>query len=383
MTRTLNLGSRSPEYMDHTSITKLALRSIWQEFRAGRQMLSGGDFWQVGGEFVFETTPSPSSSQAQDGTEKEKEKSRGETKVTWCHRMRNTRDHAEMTEIKSVLGISDAATTTTPTDPTTPAAAATTAGSDTDTSSSADDEKVPPKPMKRWSTFSGAVTSAGGLGRRMSMKVKRASWAPPKPAAAPQPPPSRTDATAVGEPERKKPASPGAKDAENERKVLEQLKEEGPADHQVDGQGQGLEGGTEDALAKLTGAVPAQPPSSSSPPVKEDQEEGEEKAGQKGAVVEEDDKAVAAQGQSVATMMTTTDEHKKREGVVLDTGAGAGAGAGAVKNSEKEEEEEEEENRQQKQQQQQEDVMDQRVEGLGTNGHAVAPAPVPVQVTVA
>ena len=45
-------------------------------------MLSGGAPRQVGGEFVFEGG-----------------------KVTWCKRMRNTRDHAEIPEIKQHLGL--------------------------------------------------------------------------------------------------------------------------------------------------------------------------------------------------------------------------------------------------------------------------------------
>ena len=47
-------------------------------------MLSGGDFRQVGGEFLF-----------QNG------------KVTWCHRMRSTRDHAEFPVIRQQLGLDD------------------------------------------------------------------------------------------------------------------------------------------------------------------------------------------------------------------------------------------------------------------------------------
>ncbi len=45
-------------------------------------MLSGGAPRQVGGEFMFEGG-----------------------KVTWCKRMRNTRDHAEIPEIKQHLGL--------------------------------------------------------------------------------------------------------------------------------------------------------------------------------------------------------------------------------------------------------------------------------------
>ena len=47
-------------------------------------MLSGGDFWQVGGEFLF----------GSDGT------------VRWCHRMRNTRDHAELDQLRKELQMS-------------------------------------------------------------------------------------------------------------------------------------------------------------------------------------------------------------------------------------------------------------------------------------
>lgn len=81
MTRTLNMGSKAPEYM-HDSVVVNAVKSIFQEFRAGRNMLKGGDIYQVGGEFLFE-----------DG------------EVTWCHRMRNTRDHAEVSELRAVLGL--------------------------------------------------------------------------------------------------------------------------------------------------------------------------------------------------------------------------------------------------------------------------------------
>ncbi len=44
--------------------------------------LKGGDQKQVGGEFLFEG---------------------GE--VRWCHRMRNTRDHVEVPELREVLGL--------------------------------------------------------------------------------------------------------------------------------------------------------------------------------------------------------------------------------------------------------------------------------------
>ena len=81
MARTLNLGNKSPEYMK-SSVPIISLRSFWQTLRAGRDMMKGGDFYQVGGEFLFE-----------------------HERVTWCHRMKNTRDHAEIPEMRRVLGL--------------------------------------------------------------------------------------------------------------------------------------------------------------------------------------------------------------------------------------------------------------------------------------
>ena len=81
MTRTLSMGNKSPEYMQ-TSVMVNAVKSIYQELRSGRNLLKGGDLYQVGGEFLFE-----------DG------------KVIRCHRMRNTRDHAEIPVIRAALGL--------------------------------------------------------------------------------------------------------------------------------------------------------------------------------------------------------------------------------------------------------------------------------------
>lgn len=86
-------------------------------------MLSGGDFRQVGGEFLF----------AGD-------------KVTWCHRMKNTRDHAEILEIRNQLRLDEPQNEV----------------SDGET----------PRARKRWST----AGLGAGLGRRLSSR--RRSWAP-------------------------------------------------------------------------------------------------------------------------------------------------------------------------------------------------------------
>ncbi|KAL8919287.1 MAG: hypothetical protein Q9208_006852 [Pyrenodesmia sp. 3 TL-2023] len=84
MIRTLSLGSRSPEYMQY-SLPSAVIRAIYQGLKAGRDAFRGGDYWQVGGEFLFE-----------DG------------QVSWCHRMKNTRDHAEIPETRRQLGLDGA-----------------------------------------------------------------------------------------------------------------------------------------------------------------------------------------------------------------------------------------------------------------------------------
>ncbi len=81
MTKSLQLGPTSPDYIK-TSLVTNVVKSFGQAVMSGRGALKGGDFQQIGGEFLFE-----------DGL------------VTWCHRMRNTRDHAEVKVLLRVLGL--------------------------------------------------------------------------------------------------------------------------------------------------------------------------------------------------------------------------------------------------------------------------------------
>ncbi|KAF2026459.1 hypothetical protein EK21DRAFT_115809 [Setomelanomma holmii] len=80
MTRTLNLGPK-PAYI-HTNLLINSVQSIFQSLGTGKNALKGGDFKQVGGEFLFE-----------DG------------ECTWAHRMKNTRDHAEVVDLRNLLGL--------------------------------------------------------------------------------------------------------------------------------------------------------------------------------------------------------------------------------------------------------------------------------------
>lgn len=148
MIKTLTLGQR-PAYTSK-SLLKSSLESIVQGVKQIKSGLAvkGGDSRQVGGEFLFEpmNIRSPEGSPVQefdrklrfnnDGVDKESTAAEGkkstdaaakhsrttsvtdndndeieephlveEKTVTWCHRMRTTRDHVEMPELREVLGL--------------------------------------------------------------------------------------------------------------------------------------------------------------------------------------------------------------------------------------------------------------------------------------
>lgn len=141
MVKTLALGQR-PAYMNK-SLLKSSLDSIVQGVKQIKSGLAikGGDQRQIGGEFLFEPvdlrTPDGSPVQQFDrrleANEARGAKSSGETaatkhsrttsvtdndndeveephlveekKVTWCHRMKTTRDHAEIPELMEILGL--------------------------------------------------------------------------------------------------------------------------------------------------------------------------------------------------------------------------------------------------------------------------------------
>lgn len=121
MIKTLGLGER-PAYMKK-SMLKSSLDSVVQGLKQIPKGLAhkSGDSRQVGGEFLFEplqlatplTTPQDEAPlQSFEGRVAEGSKptddteSFGEAKtVTWCHRMKTTRDHAEIPELMEVLGL--------------------------------------------------------------------------------------------------------------------------------------------------------------------------------------------------------------------------------------------------------------------------------------
>lgn len=123
MMRTLNLGTR-PEYQRRGTLLGIA-QSVAQSLKQikGGKLFQGGDYQQVGGEFLFEPvrvatpinspTPTPlevmhaSGGILGNGDKLDESEGYEEKMVTWCHRMKNTRDHAEVPEIREVLGFDE------------------------------------------------------------------------------------------------------------------------------------------------------------------------------------------------------------------------------------------------------------------------------------
>jgi hypothetical protein len=85
MTQSLNLGSKQPAYQTKSMLAS-TLASLLQGIKLGSGSFKAGSFRQLGGEFLYE----------QDA-------------VQWCHRMRNTRDHAEVQEFRTILGLPEEA----------------------------------------------------------------------------------------------------------------------------------------------------------------------------------------------------------------------------------------------------------------------------------
>lgn len=119
MMKTLSLGKR-PEYQ-RQSLASLMTGGFVQSVKmlTTGKVFQGGGYHQVGGEFLFEpindatpiTTPLENDKGKQLGEDENNNGDVGrggyveEKRITWCHRMRTTRDHAEIPELREVLGL--------------------------------------------------------------------------------------------------------------------------------------------------------------------------------------------------------------------------------------------------------------------------------------
>ncbi|KAI1459255.1 AhpC/TSA antioxidant enzyme-domain-containing protein [Annulohypoxylon moriforme] len=122
MVRTLAMGSR-PAYLQGKSLAHTVVTGVVQGLKQVKTglVMKMGDQRQVGGEFLFEpasmtietpvTTPLSEEDKKLEFTNEDKKADDQEDpkveekRVTWCHRMRTTRDHAEMPELMEVLGL--------------------------------------------------------------------------------------------------------------------------------------------------------------------------------------------------------------------------------------------------------------------------------------
>ncbi|KAI0185166.1 AhpC/TSA antioxidant enzyme-domain-containing protein [Xylaria flabelliformis] len=120
MVRTLSMGPR-PAYLQKRTVAHTVVSGIVQGLKQVKSGLAtkSGDQKQVGGEFLFEpvsrTLETPIQTPLLDGDDEGKfdvgldgagGNRKGEEKcVTWCHRMRTTRDHAEIPELMEILGL--------------------------------------------------------------------------------------------------------------------------------------------------------------------------------------------------------------------------------------------------------------------------------------
>ncbi|POR37242.1 Thioredoxin-like protein AAED1 [Tolypocladium paradoxum] len=115
MVKTLAMGPK-PAYIKK-SMTKIVIEGIGQALRFAPSglALKSGDSRQVGGEFLFEpldvVTPMTTPRDVQHmtaGSLDHPGQDHGPVeakRVTWCHRMRTTRDHAEIPEMMEILGL--------------------------------------------------------------------------------------------------------------------------------------------------------------------------------------------------------------------------------------------------------------------------------------
>ncbi|TGJ87028.1 hypothetical protein E0Z10_g1748 [Xylaria hypoxylon] len=154
MVRTFNLGPR-PAYLQNKSVAHTVVSGIVQGLKQVKTGLvtKMGDQRQVGGEFLFEpasrmletpiSTPLPDD-QERGGAVEEK-------CVTWCHRMRTTRDHAEIPELMEILGL--------------------------------DGDGEPTQNLKRWQK---ALTARKGTGLTMASQMGRKSLDTTKITVAPE-----------------------------------------------------------------------------------------------------------------------------------------------------------------------------------------------------
>lgn len=90
MHRSLSLGSKSPAYVQHSMALGMLKSALQGMKRIGHGDVRAAGDWSVqGGEFLFH---------CQAGIEQE-------WTLEWCHRMRNSRDHTEVEQLRDIIAL--------------------------------------------------------------------------------------------------------------------------------------------------------------------------------------------------------------------------------------------------------------------------------------
>jgi hypothetical protein len=109
MYRTLSMGKDSPDYIEH-SLLSGGVKSAWQILKRipKGDALSGGNWDVNGGEFLFTRLRTRSRSSSRTASSRSRSRSRSpwskqsddhNWQISWCHRMRNSRDHSEILDL--------------------------------------------------------------------------------------------------------------------------------------------------------------------------------------------------------------------------------------------------------------------------------------------
>lgn len=110
MQRSLSLGRKGPDYIQHTLAAGM-MKSIVQGVRriGAGDVMKAGDMRQNGGEFVLEVSGADQrSNNVEIAGETKGNRGLGNVQVMFCHRMQNSRDHTEIPQLARLLGVNKA-----------------------------------------------------------------------------------------------------------------------------------------------------------------------------------------------------------------------------------------------------------------------------------
>ncbi|RMD43196.1 hypothetical protein DV735_g1904, partial [Chaetothyriales sp. CBS 134920] len=105
--RTVSRGTRRPSYVQHS----LFMESVMSLVQGIKRLAVGdvrraGNLRVNGGEFLFWRDGGSGGSGGAKVNQQQPQPQYADWKIWWCHRMRNTRDHTEIDELRETMGLS-------------------------------------------------------------------------------------------------------------------------------------------------------------------------------------------------------------------------------------------------------------------------------------